>query len=74
MRLPPARQSRAFATVAIIILLMAASAFLVTTGLTFRNLHHELRFQEKKQLQRWEQRNAAATNHVAQPAAPIPAP
>jgi len=49
------RQDRsAFATAAVFILLVAASAVMLTTTGTFRNLHRELRFVEKKQVQRWE--------------------
>lgn len=43
----------AFATAAIFILLLAASAVTLTTVAMFRNLHHELRFTEKKQQEHW---------------------
>jgi hypothetical protein len=60
----PFRCESGFATVAIIILLLAASAFMATTALTFRNLHRELRFVEKQQLQHWRESPPFTTNGV----------
>ncbi|GEM_PF-2260849 len=61
------RHESGFATVAIIILLMAASAFMATTALTFRNLHRELRFVEQQQLQHWRENPLITTNGVPVP-------
>ncbi len=65
------RHQRAFATAAVFILLLAASALLLTTAATFRQVHHELRFVEKKQVQYWQQRSPVQTTNVP-PAAPHP--
>jgi hypothetical protein len=43
----------AFATAAVVILLFAASALMLTTAGTFRILHRELRFLEQEQQERW---------------------
>jgi hypothetical protein len=58
------RRESGFATIAIIILLLAASAFMATTALTFRNLHKELRFVEKQQVQHWQKNPLITTNGV----------
>lgn len=60
----PHRQQRAFATAAVFILLLAASALMLTTAATFRQVHRELRFVEKKQIQHWQQRSAAPTTNA----------
>jgi hypothetical protein len=69
----PARKhhQRAFATAAVFILLLAASALMLTTAATFRQVHRELRFVEKKQIQHWQQRSAVQVTNVS-PAAPRP--
>lgn len=54
----------AFATAAVFILLLAASALMLTTAATFRQVHRELRFVEKKQVQHWQQRSAAAPTNA----------
>lgn len=52
--IPPHRHNeRAFATAAVFILLLAASALMLTTAATFRNLHRELRFVDEKQVEHW---------------------
>jgi hypothetical protein len=60
------KRSAAFATAAVFILLVAASALMLTTAITLRQLHKELRFVEKRQVQRW-------TGKQLQPAALIKA-
>jgi hypothetical protein len=69
----------------VFILLVAASALMLTTAITLRQLHKELRFVEKKQVERWTGKrlqpaasfkpvgngaNAGATNAVTAPAQP----
>ena len=56
MKLPARTRQRgfAFATAAVFILLLAASALMLTTAITLRQLHKELRFVEKKQVERWQ--------------------
>jgi len=58
------KRSAAFATAAVFILLLAATALMLTTAITLRQLHKELRFVEKKQVERWQ------GQHV-RPAGPI---
>ncbi|MBI1178824.1 hypothetical protein GC207_15435 [bacterium] len=64
--LKPSRHKRsAFATAAVVILLIAASAVTLTVVAVFRNLHHELRFTEMKQQQHWTKvviNSASTTN------------
>lgn len=67
MKFVKASHSRrsAFATAAVFILLIAASAVTLTVVGMFRNLHHELRFTEKKQQEHWSKiltNNASSTN------------
>jgi len=57
-------QRRAFATAAVFILLLAASALMLTTAATFRQVHRELRFVEKKQIQHWQQRSVATPTNA----------
>lgn len=72
MRIPARlRHQRAFATAAVFILLLAASALMLTTAATFRQVHRELRFVEKRQVQSWQQRSAAQATNVP-PASPQP--
>jgi len=60
MKTPPRhRHQRAFATAAVFILLLAASALMLTTAATFRQVHRELRFVEQQQIRHWQQISAA---------------
>lgn len=87
MKLAPTTRGRtaAFATAAVFILLLAASALMLTTAITLRQLHKELRFVERKQVERWVGKQvrptvslmpvsnagaAGATNAVAAPTQP----
>ncbi len=87
MKLPGTtrKRSAAFATAAVFILLVAASALMLTTAITLRQLHKELRFVEQKQVERWQGRQVrpvdpikavnrgpatGATNAVAAPTQP----
>lgn len=56
----------AFATAAVFILLVAASALMLTTAITLRQLHKELRFVEKKQVERWQGQRVRAAGPIKQ--------
>jgi hypothetical protein len=58
------RHQLAFAAAAVFILLLAASALMLTTAATFRQVHRELRFVERKQLQHWQQRSVASPTNA----------
>lgn len=63
------RHQRAFATAAVFILLLAASALMLTTAATFRQVHRELRFVEQQQIQHWQQISAASGTNAPPPTA-----
>jgi hypothetical protein len=52
----------------VFILLTGASALMLTTAATFRQLHQELRFVERKQVQRWNRLAAGPAGGAVAPA------
>jgi hypothetical protein len=70
MKTPSHHQhQRAFATAAVFILLLAASALMLTTAATLRQVHRELRFVEQQQVQHWQRISAASVTNAPPPTA-----